>query len=232
MMKHGLILFSVFSAVALRADLVIEQQFANTNGNSHASLKVRGDKMRMDQWDAHSNVFSVIIDMETRDSYTLMPRTKSYRKRSGADIRQLIQSRDRNDEIIQPPARAVDTGRSEKVGDHDAKIFTWSGAEGRIETMWVATNFPNFEIIRKDLARIDEFDATGPHPNAQPALSLLPGMVIKSELTAKGKSFGVVSLLSVREEPLDASLFELPRDYVPWKPSFPAATNTTAAPVK
>jgi len=95
--------------------------------------------------------------------------------------------------------------------------------------MWVATNFPNYETIRKDLARIDEFDATGPHPNAQPALSLLPGMVIKSEMTAKGKSFGVVTLLAVKEEPLDASLFELPPDYVPWKPVFPAATNIPSA---
>jgi hypothetical protein len=115
-----------------------------------------------------------------------------------------------------PPAPAVATGKFERVNGYDTEIYNWSGAHGLTETLWVAKTFPNYDAIKPELARLDWFNDTGPHPNAQPELSRLPGMVIKSESVIKERKL-TTTLVSAKLETVDASLFELPADYVPWK---------------
>jgi hypothetical protein len=234
MTRHCFIgLAFLFSLAVARADLVMEQQLEDTNGAVPAVLKLHADKMRLDEQDNKGNGFSVIIDLNTRDSYTLLPRIKSFKKRSGAEIRRQMAAEKEagnSSELNLPPAPAVDTGRAERVAGYDAEIYTWSGAHGVSETLWVATNFPSFEAIKPELAKIDEFNRTGPHQNSQPELSRLPGMVVKVQATVSGKKPSIITLVSAKLDPLDASLFELPADYVPWKPSGLPATNTPPPP--
>ena len=233
MTKWFFVLLWWFCVPALRADLVMEQEYSTTNVIGHSVLKVHDDQMRMDTWDDfHSNAFSVIIDLKTLDSYTLMPTTKTYRQRLGAVTRRLTESRDANDEMNRQPAKPVDTGKGEKVGGYDTEVYTWSGARGRSETLWVATNYPNFEAIRKDLARVDEFDDIGPHRNYQPQVSGLPGVVVKAQVTTSGKEPTLITLVSAKVEPLDRSVFDLPADYAPWHPKEISTNNAATSPGK
>jgi len=228
----------IASLAAARADLVMEQQSATATVTNWITMKVHGGKMRMDQRDSDGYTFSVIIDLDTRDSLTLFPRGKTFLKRSGAEIRQQMEAETKashgTNELDHLPARAVDTGTTAKVGGFDTEIYKWSGPNGLTETLWVATNFPDYEPIRPELAKLDLFDASGPHKGAQPELSLLPGMVVKAEKTANGHSVNV-TLISAGIEPVSASLFEMPADYTPWKPpevqlTTPAMAQTNAKP--
>jgi hypothetical protein len=227
------VILAFIMAPLAKADLVMEQQFGDTNVLGQVTLKIHADKMRMDQQDTQSNVFSVIIDLDTRDSYTLMPETKMFRKRSGADIRRqvaaLVKAGDTN---IIAPAPAVDTGNAEPVDGRETEIYTWSSARGVNETLWVATNYPDYAVIRKELAKIDQFNAAGPHRNAQPELGPLPGMVVKTQTTIRLEKTFTTTLVSAKVEPVDASLFELPADYKPWLPPDLRSTNTIATPAK
>jgi hypothetical protein len=108
------------------------------------------------------------------------------------------------------------------VNGQNTEIYTWSGAQGVTATLWVARRFPNYDAIRMELAKLDRFNDSGPHRNAQPELSRLPGMVVKSETTARGRTV-TNTLVSAKLEPVDASLFELPSGYSQWKP--PANKN-------
>ena len=221
------------SLAGAQADLVMEQQSGGTNVTDFIILKVHDDKMRMDQRDRDGYVFSVIIDLNTRDSITLFPRGKMFLRRSGAEIRQQMEaettaSHGTND-MDKPPARAADTGKTAKVGGYDTEIYTWSGPNGLTETLWVATNFPDYNSIRMELAKLDRFDASGPHKGAQPELSLLPGMVVKAEKVAGGHEVNI-TLVSAKVEPVDAALFELPADYTPWKPPVVQLTNAVTTP--
>ena len=238
--KKSIFMFAALIAplVAARADLVMEQQSTTATATDHITLKVHDDKMRMDQRDKDGYVFSVIIDLNTRDSLTLFPQGKTFLKRSGAEIRQQMEAERKTprgtNEMSDTPTRAVDTGTTAKVGGYDAEIYTWSGPNGLTETLWVATNFPDYESIRPELAKLDQFDASGPHKDAQPKLSLLPGMVLKAEKAA-GDHKVTTTLISARIEPVDAALFELPADYSPWKPpevrlTNPATTQTNDKP--
>ena len=205
------------AAIAARADLIMEQQAGDTNRIHAAILKLHGDKMRLDQPD---DAMSVIVDLNTRDSYTLLITNKTFLRRFGSDIRWEMQEEKKysggTNDLDWPPAPAVDTRKSETVNGRDAEIYTWSGAHGLTETLWVDKNFPNYDAIRNELARLDRFNDTGPHPNAQPDLSRIPGIVIKTVSALNGRT-ATNTLVSVKLEPVDAALFELPADYSPWK---------------
>lgn len=207
----------LFSAAALHADLVLEQQTSDTNRTQRVIIKLHDEKMRLDQSD---DGLSVIVDLRTRDSTTLLTTNKMYLQRYGADINWKVELEKKNtggtNEMDAMPAPAVDTGKSETVDGYNAEIYTWSGAHGRTETLWVAKNFPNYETIRAELNKLDKFNDSGPHRNAQPQLSALPGMVLKSENVFEGRK-ATTTLVSVKVEPVNAELFKLPDDYSPWK---------------
>ncbi len=209
-------------AAAARADLKIVQQASDTNAPFPATMRLRGDKLRLDQQQNTNGSFVVIIDLNTRDSFTLLPKEKKFLKRSGADILKnlaldkMLFSGGTN-ELYLPPAPAQATGHSESVGGYDTEIYFWSGAGGTTQTLWVAKDFPDYEKIRIELAKLDRFNAAGPHPGAQPELGPLPGMVVQSELPV-GQRKMKVRLVSVKTAPLDAELFAVPGDYSPWAP--------------
>lgn len=216
--------FLLFSASTLRADLVLEQQSTDADHTEHTTLKLHGDKMRMDE---PGEYFSVIVDLNTRDSISLFTNIKKYLKRSGAEIRQQMEKGKQasTNDLTAPPAPAVDTGNSATVNGLKTEIYTWQGANGLVETLWVATNFPDYAAIKPELVKLDKFNTTGPHSNAQPPLSSLPGMVIKSESLFKGHNT-TTTLESVKLEPVAPSVFELPSDYTLYqfpekKPSSP-----------
>lgn len=211
-------LFAFFLSTSTpRADLILEQQSGDTHRARVAIMKLHGDKMRLEQPD---QAMIVILDFKTRDSFTLLTTNQTYLMKFGSEVRWEMQEEAKHthgtNEMDAPPARPVDTGKSGLVDGRAAEIFTWAGAHGRTETLWVATNFPNYNAIRAELLKLDRFNDGGPHRNAQPELSRLPGMVLKSESVLKGHTT-TTTLVSVKVEPVDPALFELPKDYSPWK---------------
>jgi hypothetical protein len=212
----------LLAAAAARADLEIVQMASDTNAPFPATMRLRGDKLRLDQQQNTNGGFVVIIDLNTRDSFTLLPREKKFLKRSGAEILKNLALDKKlfgggTNELYLPPALAQATGRIEPVGDYAAEIYSWSGAGGTTQTLWVAKNFPDYEKIRAELVKLDRFNETGPHPGAQPELSPLPGMVVQSELPVGDRKIKV-RLVSAKTAPLDAELFAVPADYSPWVP--------------
>ena len=219
--KTFFILATIFLVtVAARADLEIVQRASDTNAPFPATMRLRGDKLRLDQQQNTNGGFVVIIDLTTRDSFTLLPKEKKFLKRSGAEILKNL-ALDKNlfgggtNELYLPSAPARATGRIEPVGGYDTEIYSWSGAGGTTQTLWVAKGFPDYERIRAELAKLDRFNAGGPHPGAQPELGSLPGMVVQSELPVGDRKIKI-RLVSAKAAPLDAELFAVPADYSPW----------------
>lgn len=220
--KTFFILAVVLLAVtAARADLEIVQQASDTNAPFPAMMRLRGDKLRLDQQQNTNGGFVVIIDLSTRDSFTLLPKEKKFLKRSGAQILKDL-ALDKmlfdggTNQLYLPPAPAKATAHSESVGGYDAEIFSWAGAGQTTQTLWVAKDFPGYEKIRAELAKLDRFNAAGPHPGAQPELSPLPGMVVQTELPV-GERKMKVRLVSAKTAPLAAELFAVPADYSLWE---------------
>ena len=75
----------------------------------------------------------------------------------------------------------------------------------------MAKNYPDYARIRTDLAMLDR-SASEINSGQDPELSALPGMVVRSQVTGGGQTI-TASLVSAREAPVDAALFQTPAGY-------------------
>ncbi len=236
-MKRLLTCLSLIAAVATaRADFVMRQQadFGGPSNLVSITIRIHGDKIRQDIAGLGAGDMSLIKDATTGSSIALMPQQKVFTRPD---------SRAAN--APSPDAGASkpqDTGNSDVVGSYDTKIFAWAAdrklwneTNGMIQTLWVATNFPDFDKIQPELAKLDRANVSFPGRGMQPEISTLPGMVVKSRLLVKmGGQVQTVTilLLTAREEPVDPSIFNVPADYKEWNPApapgqpgSPPATN-------
>ena len=221
-MKRILVLLSIIStSFVVRADLVIQEQAIQPNATNDLAIKIHGDKIRNEQLDEKTGGFIIISDLATRDSISLSPKQKTYMKQWGTNEPSIEASLKKTfgetNVIFADPAKPLDTGKAEKVGDYETEIYSWSGPNGMVQKFWVAKDFPNYAVIKTDRDKMDQWNSFSPTKGSQPDLRQLPGMVVKTQIDITGRSI-TVSLISAKVEPVDPSEFELPRDYTEWKP--------------
>jgi peroxiredoxin len=192
--------------VAARADFVIKQKVESAMLNSDITMQIKGDKVRVDMGE-----ISTIMDLSTGDTITLMHKQKTAMKVSGAQMMDAMRKQMGAADNAEPPKPQA-TGKTEKVGDYNTEIYTWSNTNGMTATMWVAKDFPNFKNIKEQLGKVKKSTVGGMSKGTEPDDSALPGMVVKAEAEVLGQKM-TTTLISVKEESLDASLFEVPKDY-------------------
>jgi hypothetical protein len=235
-MKRFLLLIALISsALAARADMVMQEKAIQEGKTFTITVRIHGDMVRMDQADDLGATVSTINDFKTHDEIMLKHRDKTVLKHSGAKLKdelELIKKRwGETNAALLPPAKPVATGKSEKVGDYDAEIYLWTGP-GVTKLLWVAKDYPNFSALKPYLARIDQFNETGVGRGLQPDIATLPGMVVKTETDIHGSKV-FLTLISAKEAPVDPSIFEVPASYTDWKPPAPTQmTNAAAIPAK
>jgi hypothetical protein len=230
-MKYLSILIAVITAAGARADLVLQQQITTPDGQAVATMKIKGAKMRMDLNAGQPVSQSIITDLNTGEVITLLHSEKLYSKTTGGPVKRAKAAGAASQAPVARP-----TGQTQKVGDYDTELYTWSNVRGITGTAWVAKNFPDYARIRADLAVLDK--TAGADSGATPELSTLPGMVVRSQVAGGGQTI-IMALISARETTLDASIFGIPRDYKELpkvKPVTPVAApvqpKTSSAPPK
>ena len=205
-MKRIVILFAVIGAAAgARADLVMQQQITTPNDNGVAAIKIKGAKVRLDMSAGQPQAYSTIMDLNTGETITLMHKQKLFLKTPGTPKKQTKSPGTASKVPVPRP-----TGKNQKVGDYDTELYSWSNDRGITGTAWVAKNFPDYARIRADIAVLDQI--AGADNDTSPELSMLPGMVVRSQVVGGGQTI-TMALISAREEPVNASLFVIPRDY-------------------
>ena len=205
-MKRFFILFAVAcTAAGARADLALQQQIIAPNYNGVAAMKIKGTKIRMDMYAGQPQALSTITDLNTGEIINLLHSQKLYLKLPGQPMKQAKSSGTASRAPVPRP-----TGKTQKVGDYDTELYTWSNSRGITGTVWVAKNYPDYARIRADYAMLDK--TADADTDMTPALSALPGMVVRSQVTGGSQTI-TLALISAKEGPLDASLFGIPRDY-------------------
>jgi hypothetical protein len=221
-MKQTLLLLALISTIVIaRADLVIQQQTTITQNKTNQSFivtkKIRGVTIRTDT-DRGGGLradTSLILDANTCASFMLFHKHKSVIKDSGVKEKELQEKEQQSgntNSVEGKLEKPLDTGKSEKVGAYDTEIYTWCGVNGSTATFWVAKDFPNYERIKVAI------DKLGPYAGLARlnAMITLPGMAVKSQTILKYETDTLTNtdtLISLKEEPVDASTFEVPGDY-------------------
>jgi len=201
---------------AARADFVIQQKVESPMQNGEMTVKIKGDKIRVDMSSAMLGDMSTITDSGTGDSVVLMHKSKSIMKMSGAQVKQVMEAMRKqmgNGAATNAMAlKPVATGKTEKVGDYDAEIYTWTNSRGMSQILWVAKDFPEYSKINAQLEKLGKSVAGGMSRDMSPDISTLPGMVVKSQADMAGQKV-ITTLISAKEETVESSAFEAPKDY-------------------
>lgn len=205
----------VFTIAAARADLVMEQKIESAMVNGTITTKIKGDKVRLDMPATPQGAISTIMDVNTGDSITLMHGQKAVIKIPGTEIRQMAENMKKaraNGAATNAAPKFHDTGKTEKVGDYDTEIYTWSSPNGATQTVWVAKNFPNYAGIKVQMDKLNNSPVAQMSKDTSPDVGALPGMVVKTQMEMNGQKV-TSTLVSAKEESVDASIFEAPKDY-------------------
>lgn len=206
MKKAALILLvSLLSLHTSFADWIIIQKTTTDGQDQNITIKVKADKARIDVGDQ----MSLISDSAVGDMMMFMHSQKMMMKMNGDSMKSLMALAGQvagND----APSKPVATEQTEKVGDYDTVIYTWTGKMGAGK-FWVAKDFPDFKALNEMQDKM--MKALGnPAAAFAPQSSDFPGMVVKSEMEMMGKK-SVTLLISAKPDPVDESVFKAPDGY-------------------
>ena len=227
-MKCALLLLALLFPLAVtRADLVIEIKIESAAQNGNMTMKVKGDKVRTDMPTGPAGAMSAITDLTTGDSVTLLHGQKMTMKVSGAQAKQMAELMKK--QVTAPGGAAAAqsskpqaTGKTEKVGDFNTEIYTLAHPSGTY-TFWVAKDFADYFKIKSELDKLNKASATGFGQGMGPDYGALPGMAVKTVAEMAGQKV-TSTVLSVKQQLVDAGLFEAPADYQPMaQPALPSA---------
>ena len=191
------------------ADLIVEMKIESPALNTNTTMKVKGDKMRADVNGGPTGAMSTITDGKTGDMVTLIHAQKMAMKISAAQMKATMDQMKAQAGFKDGAAAAPKaTGQSEKIGDYDCDIYTWNDGNTSAK-FWVAKNHPQAAALK---AFSKQMRQAIPGAQMGPDESSLPGPTIKSEVMSQGQKI-TSTLVSVKEQDVDAKEFEVPADY-------------------
>lgn len=194
------------SALALtaiaQADLVMIQETTVGEVKSRSTMRVSGDKVRSDNGTENSS----IIDTKTGSMTTLMHEAKMVIK---VDMEQLKAASagapTATEDVKIPVSTITPTGKKEKIDGYDCEEYIMENSGTKVG-MWITKDYPGYEKLKKELLALTKMN---PSSVKQPEL---PGMAIQTEYTTNGLKF-VTKIVSLKEEKVDPSVFEVPAGY-------------------
>lgn len=193
------------------ADWVLESKIESPQINTGTVTKIKGDKVRTDMTAGPMGAMSSIIDTASGDSTQLLHGQKMAMKTSAAQMKQAMEMAKKMSGKAEGSAQAkpTATGQKEKVGEYECEI--WAVTDGSTSTKyWIALNHPQAAAL-KDVEKKMRSGALG-GAMMGPDTSVLPGPALKTEMTMpQGKT--VITVLSIKEQAVDAKDFEVPADY-------------------
>ncbi|MHA3770549.1 DUF4412 domain-containing protein [Verrucomicrobiota bacterium sgz303538] len=198
------------STALLQADFVVTQKVEGVGGQTgDVTMKIKGDKIRTDL----PKEVSSITDAATGEVITLMHAQKSYLRISAEQARALMERMQKlsGAQAGNGSPKLQPTGRKEKVGEWETEVFTTKVGEMEI-TYWIAKDFPNYAQLLESMSKIQQISLGGLNKNVGPDPKEFQGMPVKTEMTL-GKKKITSTIVSVKEEPMNPAVFELPKDY-------------------
>lgn len=198
-------------ALALRADLVIVQKVDGVGHTGEMTLKVKDNLMRMDI----SPEMSAISDAAAGTMTALMHKQKSCMQIDLDSAHKLMEQfqKARGPGKDDAGEKLTATGQKETVNGFETTVYTFRTGNLSIK-YWIAKDFPQADKLLAALKQIERspLAAMAHAMVAQPPD--LPGVPVKVEMDNVGSGTKIVStIVSVKEQPLDASEFTVPADY-------------------
>ena len=210
--------------LSARADLTIVQRIEGAAQNGDVTVKIKGDKERIDAPSQPTR----IIDGKTGEMTDLLNDRKSFLKVSAEQIRAAAESMGQaNTDKKGSTSKLTPTGKKDTVNGYETEEYVFETPIFKA-SFWVATNYPAGTEILKEMG--------APFSGAAKAINMgLPdftefkGVPLKTVISV-GPNESTTTVVSIKQEPLSASEFEIPKDFQELKKPTQSEPSSSATP--
>jgi uncharacterized protein DUF4412 len=204
----GLSAAIVFGFVfSVRADLTIVQRVEGAAQNGDVTVKIKGDKERIDGPSQPTR----IIDGKTGEMTDLMNDRKSFVKISAAQLKAAAESMNQmNADKPSAAPKLSATGKKETINGYETEEYAYETPQFKA-SFWVATNYPNAAGILKEM-QAPISGAWKSSNMGMPDYTDFNGVPLKTVISV-GQNEVVTTIMSIKQDSLNASEFEIPKDF-------------------
>ena len=210
--------------VPVHADLTIVQRVEGATQNGDVTVKIKGDKERIDAPSQPTRV----IDGKTGEMTDLMNDRKSFLKISAAQIKAATESMNRlNAGKQSTPPKLMPTGKKDTINGYEAEEYAYETPQFKA-AFWVATKYPGAaDILKQMQAPIS--GAWKPSNMGLPDYTDFTGLPLKTVITV-GTDQVVTTIVSIKQDAVNASEFEIPKDFQELKEPIRSAPQSATSP--
>ena len=203
------VLFLFFlSPLATRADLTIVQKVDGAQGSNQVTLKVKGNKARVEI----NPQITTILDAQTGDLTTLLNDQKKVMRISGEKAKAMAEmAKAMSKEMLPSDAPPKATGQKQKINGYETEEYVTEAPKFRT-SYWVAKDYPDYQAIVKQMAVLQN-GAFAALRKGLPDFKDLPGLPLRTEVKADGKNQMTSTIESVTTTPLPDADFTIPAGY-------------------
>jgi Domain of unknown function (DUF4412) len=200
--------FAILLACAgsARGDLTIVQRVEGVGQNGDVTVKIKGDKERIDAPSQPSR----IIDGKTGELADLMNDRKSYVKISAAQIKAAAASMSLNAEKKPGASKLTPTGKKDTINGYETEEYVYETPQFKA-SFWIANKYPGAADILKQM-QTPISGAWKPSNMGMPDYTDFSGLPLKTVISV-GPNQVVTTIVSIKQDPLNASDFDIPKDY-------------------
>jgi hypothetical protein len=203
--------------VSARADLTIVQRVEGANQNGEVTVKIKGDKERIDAPSQPTQ----IIDGKTGELTELISDNKRFIRISAEQVKAAAETINKFDESKQPSTpKLASTGKKETIGGYESEEFVFETAKFKA-SFWVAAKYPDAAGILKQM-QAPVSGAWKPSNMGMPDYTDFAGLPLKTVISA-GANQVVTTIMSIKKDSLNATDFEIPKDFQELKKPLDAA---------
>ena len=226
-MRNFAALYSVIALVPLvcaRADLTIVQKIEGPGQNGEITVKIKGDKERMDAPSQPTR----IIDGKTGEMTDLLNEKKSFIRISAQQMKAAAETIKKFDDGKQPsPHKLTPTGKKETINGYETEEFVCETPQFKA-SFWVATKYPEAADILKQM-QAPVSGAWKPSNMGMPDYTDFAGLPLKTVISV-GDSQVATTIMSIKKDSISAAEFDIPKDFQELKKPLDAAPPPVESP--
>ena len=226
-MKNFAALYSIVTLgllVSARADLTIVQRVEGAGQNGDITVKIKGDKERIDAPSQPTR----IIDGKTGEMTDLMNDKKSFVRISAEQIKAAAETINKFDGGEKPAApKLTSTGKKETINGYETEEFVYETPQFKA-SFWVAAKYPDAASVLKQM-QAPISGAWKPSNMGMPDYTDFAGLPLKTVITI-GDNKVVTTMVSIKKDSISAADFDIPKDFQELKRPIGAAPPPVESP--
>jgi len=226
-MGNFLSLFSIITfalLVSARADLTIVQRVEGAGQNGDVTVKTKGEKERIDATEQPTR----ILDGKSGEMVNLMNDRKTFVKVSAEQIKAAAETINKFGGDKKPGGpKLTPTGKKETINGYETEEFVFETPQFKA-SFWVAAKYPDAAGILKQM-QAPVSGAWKPSNMGMPDYTDFAGLPLKTVISV-GANQVVTTIMSIKQDSINAADFEVPKDFQELKKPLDAAPPPVESP--